>query len=229
MDNFIDENIEHTCKACLRILFWNWAHGLPTKALTMSENVNLIRSDLQKTPPDIEGIEAKLSVIDNVIKGITNYPSPFQLQKVFVNALLEKRVNILKQDRKMMRISFRVNLSPIETVVYANSIWLRHLIDIVIENALEALRKSSTKQVVITSIVSTKTVTITISDSGPGIDPNYLPILFTKPHLQNPTGRGRGGYIAKMLAELYGGEIKIDKTNNAGTTVAIKLPIITSK
>jgi two-component system, OmpR family, sensor histidine kinase VicK len=49
-------------------------------------------------------------------------------------------------------------------------------------------------------------VIITIEDTGTGIDPEILPMLFTKFTKKSDKGTGLGLYISKSIVEAHGGQ-----------------------
>ena len=76
-------------------------------------------------------------------------------------------------------------------------------------------------------------VTVTVSDSGVGIDADDVPRLFERffrsassMKLAVP-GTGLGLSIAKSMIEAQGGRISVDSTPGAGTTFSVELPTIT--
>jgi PAS domain S-box-containing protein len=74
-------------------------------------------------------------------------------------------------------------------------------------------------------------VVISIVDSGPGIEPEFLELIF-KPFKQMPekrNGRTKSGFglglsIAKSLTELHKGKIAVDSKVGAGSTFSVWLP-----
>jgi two-component system sensor histidine kinase VicK len=83
--------------------------------------------------------------------------------------------------------------------------------------------------------VTTKTlpedkVSIEISDTGVGISPNLLPIIFDKfskaarVGVQGEKSTGLGMWIVKHIVKLHGGEISVSSKENEGTTFTIVLP-----
>jgi signal transduction histidine kinase len=81
-------------------------------------------------------------------------------------------------------------------------------------------------------INSTKEVIVSVKDTGPGIDDDVMPSLFTKfctksLSITKKTGTGLGLYISKSIIEEHGGRIWAE--NNAhdkGATFAFSLPIV---
>jgi nitrogen-specific signal transduction histidine kinase len=68
-------------------------------------------------------------------------------------------------------------------------------------------------------------VTVTIQDTGSGIDPQILPRLFTKFTTRSERGTGLGLYICKRIVEAHGGKIWGKNNDNQGATFGFSLPI----
>ena len=73
-----------------------------------------------------------------------------------------------------------------------------------------------------------RVVTVSVKDTGSGIDPVVMPRLFSKFASSNKgTGMGLGLYISKSIIEAHGGEIwaENNKQSERGTTFCFKLPL----
>ena len=67
-------------------------------------------------------------------------------------------------------------------------------------------------------------VTVSIKDTGTGIDPEIFPRLFTKFATKSDRGTGLGLFICKSIVEAHGGKIwaknnNDDKTGNIGSPI----------
>ena len=77
---------------------------------------------------------------------------------------------------------------------------------------------------------SDRLVAVSISDTGCGIDPGMLPHVFepfaqASPfHARQTEGAGLGLSIVKHLAELHGGDVRVNSEPGLGTTVVVRLP-----
>ena len=73
-----------------------------------------------------------------------------------------------------------------------------------------------------------RVVTVSVKDTGSGIDPVVMPRLFSKFASSNKgTGMGLGLYISKSIIEAHGGEIwaENNKQSERGTTFCFRLPL----
>ncbi|HEX7275655.1 MAG TPA: HAMP domain-containing sensor histidine kinase, partial [Nitrososphaeraceae archaeon] len=67
---------------------------------------------------------------------------------------------------------------------------------------------------------------VTIKDSGPGIDPDIIPHLFSKFKTKSEKGLGLGLYISKNIVEAHQGKIEaFNNPNSKGATFIVKLPL----
>lgn len=71
-------------------------------------------------------------------------------------------------------------------------------------------------------------VEVHIHDTGRGIEPERLKSIFEPMASTRPGGTGLGLTIARRIAEAHGGQVAIDSTPGAGTTVVVKLPCVTT-
>ncbi len=68
---------------------------------------------------------------------------------------------------------------------------------------------------------------VTVRDTGPGFDPDYLrEHLFHPFHSTKKQGLGVGLVLCKSLVEAHGGRISIESAPGAGATVTVMLPAL---
>lgn len=70
------------------------------------------------------------------------------------------------------------------------------------------------------------TATISIKDTGPGIEPDVLPYVFDRFYKSSDSGgMGLGLSIAKYLVEAHGGKIWAESEDGHGTRISLTLPV----
>jgi two-component system OmpR family sensor kinase/two-component system sensor histidine kinase BaeS len=70
-----------------------------------------------------------------------------------------------------------------------------------------------------------KGVTVSVADSGPGIDAAELPHIFDRYYKSADShGMGLGLSIARYIVEAHGGKIRAESTAGSGTTISFTLP-----
>ena len=70
-----------------------------------------------------------------------------------------------------------------------------------------------------------KEVLVSVRDSGPGINPEIMPRLFSKFTSKSENGIGLGLYISKAIVEAHGGRIWAENNeDHSGATFFFTLP-----
>ena len=73
---------------------------------------------------------------------------------------------------------------------------------------------------------NSKAITISVKDTGKGIDPEIIPRLFTKFATKSDTGTGLGLFISKSIVEAHGGRIWAKNNKDGkGATFYFTLPV----
>ena len=132
----------------------------------------------------------------------------------------------LAQDRG---IDLRTVDGP-EVRVNADGARIRQLVGNLIDNAVKYAGDRSRITVEVSQ--AEDQATITVADDGTGISPADLPFLFDRFYRAERSrssratgGAGLGLPICRVIAQLHGGDIRIESSPNKGTTVIVTLPL----
>ena len=132
-------------------------------------------------------------------------------------------VNIMAA-RKNLQIEFNI---PDDLEVFVDPQAVRQILINLLSNAVKFNRTGGR---VVIKAVRDRSVAISISDTGPGMDSQMLAHVFepfaqaTPEHARQTEGTGLGLSIVKHLAELHGGGVSIDSEPGNGTIVMVRLP-----
>jgi C4-dicarboxylate-specific signal transduction histidine kinase len=207
------------------LLIWSWGHNVISQTMTIRDLVYLIKRYLTDASPDFARINSLLDEIDKVSKELaTDSPSPLKLQQISLNTLIEDRIRKCETRQEGSPYVVEADLDPTLPFVNANPVWLGRILDILMENAVEATKDSNNRLIQIRTLIDSGGVTITVRDNGRGFDSKLLTEILAKP-LALPDGRGRGLYIARLAAEIYGGTVSVAETTSTGTTMTAWLPL----
>ena len=91
-----------------------------------------------------------------------------------------------------------------------------------VRNALEAMPAGGVLR--LSAIGAGAAVTLSVSDTGPGIPAEDLPRLFEPYFTRKEGGTGLGLAIARRIAEEHGGRLGVESAPGAGTTFTLSLP-----
>jgi PAS domain S-box-containing protein len=70
-------------------------------------------------------------------------------------------------------------------------------------------------------------IRLAVSDTGHGIPPEQVPLLFSPFHSTKPDGTGLGLYLAREIIAAHQGEITVTSAPDVGTTFTVLLPLLT--
>jgi signal transduction histidine kinase len=102
-----------------------------------------------------------------------------------------------------------------------------------LENLLANGQKHSPKGVAVAVAVETaqteagRWATVTVRDGGPGVPPELVPRLFAR-FVTGPqsNGLGLGLFMARSIAEVHGGTLTYEGTDQAGTSFRLAVPLV---
>ena len=128
-------------------------------------------------------------------------------------------------DKKQIAL---INETLPNTMVYADPDMLRGIIRNLVSNSLKFTPEGGT--ISIKHFAEENVDSITVSDTGIGIDKNNLDKIFridvhhTTPGTNNEPGTGLGLILVKELVEKHGGVIEIESEKGKGTNITFTLP-----
>lgn len=110
-----------------------------------------------------------------------------------------------------------------------NGSWDRFRLEQVVSNLIgNAIKYGAGSDIVVRLDQNEKGTTISVSDKGPGIAPEYLDRIFLRfERATNPnevSGLGLGLYISKEIVEGHDGNISVESELGKGSTFTIRLP-----
>lgn len=105
---------------------------------------------------------------------------------------------------------------------------LMQIMNVLLNNALEACQDLYNPWVRAEAVITTASVEITVTDSGPGIDTDAKRSLFQPGVSTKPAGLGVGLYLARQLVKNhFGGTLRLtspDQPTEAGARFSVKFP-----
>lgn len=210
-------NASHELRTPLAVMQTEIEIALRQKKLTHKDTTDILTSNLEEV--------ARLRRLSDQLLGLTRSDAhALQLKKVDLTKLVNGEAKKLSKRHKQ----------PIETTLaknitaQADPILLSQVIDILVDNAFAY---GGPKPVVkLTLAADSETVTLAVSDKGPGIPKRDLDHIFDRFYrggsatASRPTGHGLGLALAKDIVERHGGELAATSKTGKGSTFVIKLP-----
>ncbi len=206
----------------------------PLTGITLSGSV-LVRY-LGDTPPKLEKAR---SAAEKVIAGghrigqiledirtlfgtTERAPDPVHINDLALGAL-----RALDGELKNHNIVTRTHLKPELPPIRGHSGQLQQVIVNLIQNAIDAMDSVDSDHRVLqvgTEHNGGDAISITIEDTGPGVDPKKPEDIFGAFFTTKPHGMGLGLAICRMIVERHDGELSVTSANPHGAIFRIKLP-----
>src|ERR1044072_548450 len=114
-------------------------------------------------------------------------------------------------------LEVRLEPSP-EVHAKIDPVWLRHCIDLIVENAGKAMRDSPEKLLTLGAAAAGDRVEIHIADTGPGVPDALRPQLFRVP-VESGERKGKLGFgllLARTISRGFGGDVRLEEGRRGG-------------
>jgi len=150
-------------------------------------------------------------------------------RSIEINDLISEGLQILRGELESCGISVLTHFDPGLPSIIGHKGQLQEVILNVVQNSIDAIKttKGRTRLLQVkTENFDQKTIAISDSDSGPGIDPDKISNVFEPFATTKANGMGLGLAISQMIIERHGGKISASTSPNGGARVEIKLPIV---
>ena len=151
--------------------------------------------------------------------------APAQKSLVSLQAVLSQSLEVLQP--KIDELSVRLERDPDEEVqVIADALRLEQVLTNLLGNALDALKDSERREIVISLETDADEVTLSIRDSGPGIPAQHMNEIFDPFFTTKDVGQGLGlGLsITYGIVKDFGGSIRASNHEDGGAVFSLTLP-----
>lgn len=210
-----------------------WRHANQGKAITIKDEIEFLQ-ELLPVKALTKDILERLKKIERLAREISEEPvtaplsSEESVESVIINDLVQSRLKQLWENEPYNSVDLETVLQLGDSATVRSSReWLRRVLDILIDNAVDAMQGKAQKCLTVMTLMEDDRVKITISDTGTGI-PEPIKAKLTSEPIKKPKGskgQGVGLLMAQTILQAYGGEIQIGSTGINGTTMVIVLPM----
>ncbi len=154
---------------------------------------------------------------------------PVEITSVDLNDIVRRTAALMEYELRLREVSLNVDLAPDLPTVRGDRHQLQQVMVNVLTNAVHAVAENPTdrpRSVEVITVASNGHVDLVIADSGPGIDDDLLPKIFTPFFTTKGPGEGTGlGLsISYRIVEGHGGSLTALNRKRGGSEFRIKLP-----
>jgi len=195
----------------------------PIASIKAISELMLLKASDEKLMKQVNTIYSKAEQINLLITDMF-HATLEELQQLKLS-VTEESSEILIEMIENVNYDGRIEYATIPPcIMLSDSLRLQQVIDNVISNAY----KYAGTKIMIQSRINFDYLELRITDFGPGISEEQLPLLFNKyyrgPNVEGKSGSGLGLYISKYFMENMGGQISCYNEVN-GFTVMLKIKL----
>ncbi|HLZ23268.1 MAG TPA: ATP-binding protein [Ktedonobacterales bacterium] len=153
--------------------------------------------------------------------------APVSQELVAINQVIQQALSLMHEQMRLRQITVELDMPDASPLVVGNSIRLEQVFLNLLTNARDALVAAPCKVIAITCAVDHDTVSVRITDSGPGIPKGleqrvFDPFFTTK---EVGKGTGLGLSITYSIIKDHHGSITVENDPGTGASFVILLPV----
>ncbi|HSM74806.1 MAG TPA: ATP-binding protein [Desulfobacterales bacterium] len=213
------------------------AHEINQPLAAIQLNAEAAQKLLEETHPDLAEVRDALGdiVADNkraqeVIGCVRNLVknTPPGRARIAVNQVATDAVRVMQADAAAKGVAVQLELQADLPAVDGDTVQLQQVVLNLLLNAVETVSENPSPPRLVTVRTAAEaegcTVSLSVSDNGPGIDPETAMRLFEAFFTTKPQGLGLGLPICRSIAEAHGGALSYASTPGKGAEFWLRLP-----
>jgi GAF domain-containing protein/signal transduction histidine kinase len=217
-----------------------WRHAIEGSAINIRNSLTLMKDfDLASEKIDDQDrrkLNSRIETIDKLASMILEkrmtppLSSEEGLEEVLINDLLREHIQRLWENDPYDRCAYEFKFAEGDIQLRLSPEWFRRALDILVDNAIEAMANSPVRTLTITTTLPPSVpsqVRIEIADTGKGMDAETANKIF-KENIRAPDrakGFGVGLLMVQAIIHTYNGKIQLERTTPHGTTFSINFPL----
>jgi signal transduction histidine kinase len=176
------------------------------------------------TQKHVDVIAEEIRRLDEVVQGFLKFtrPEELKLQPVDLSNLLDEVVPIVRLESERTGVELSVDCESVPPVNADRSMLRQAFLNLAL-NACQAMPDGGTLRIRCEPVRGRR-VAITFVDTGVGIKPEHLSRIFDLYFTTKRKGSGIGLSMVYRTVQMLDGDIEVQSTVGAGTTVKVLLP-----
>jgi len=153
--------------------------------------------------------------------------SPSSHESLNINDLIREVIALMRSELEHRGVALRVELAAGLEPLIGDGVQLQQLIMNLITNGVEAMEHVARERRELrirTVRTGVNAITVSVRDSGIGIDPAVGEHVFDAFFTTKPTGMGMGLAICKSIVTTHGGRLWLEPNRSGGVTFLFSLP-----
>ncbi|MFT4171953.1 MAG: ATP-binding protein [Rhodocyclaceae bacterium] len=220
-DEFL-ATVSHELRGPLNAIM-GWAEALTrvTDPQSLARGLSIIQSN----------VRAQARLVDDILDVTSIVAGKFRLERDVVDptVLLRESMENIRAAADKKHITLTADLDPATRLMWADHNRLRQVFNNVYSNAIKFTPQNGRIRTLATQHETE--LEIAITDTGKGVSPEFLPVLFDRFRQADSSirraqgGLGLGLAIARSIVDIHGGRVMAESAGEGqGTTIRLFLP-----
>ena len=189
----------------------------------------LERPDIQEALQAIDHIIKAATKAGDIITGLRALvkKAPARIESFDMNQAIREVIVITRGEAAKNNVSVAMELAEELSSIQGDRVQLQQVILNLVINAIEAMSgiPDGPRDLLIRTAKSEPdSVTITVFDTGPGLDPEHAMRAFDAFYTTKPQGLGMGLSICRSIAEAHGGKLSLSANVPRGAVFQLTVP-----
>ena len=151
---------------------------------------------------------------------------PIVMDRFDINDAIRETVELTRGEITRDRVALDVKLADPMSPILGDRVQIQQVLLNLILNAIEAMGNGEPRALsIVTREGDAENVLVSVSDTGPGLDPANVDRIFEAFHSTKPDGLGLGLSICRSIIEAHQGKIWARKNAARGSTFQFTLPV----
>jgi len=206
------------------------AHEFRNGLATIHGYGKLLELDQLPPPfrPFVEGIRSETVALGEIVTNFLNFAKPTELVlgPVDMRAIADRAADDVRAD--VVASGGEISVTGEFAEVEGDEVLLRQAFSNLCRNAVEACRDAHVvpRIAVAGSVNATpRTLRVTVTDNGPGVDPAVAPTMFRPFFTTKAKGIGLGLALVQKIIVTHNGRVAVSNAEGGGARLSVDLPL----
>jgi len=195
----------------------DWLEELSRRDLSKESNLEELRESFKQVKDEVARTRKST---ERFLKATR--PSMPVIEEVRINDILDEIVELLDREFHFNRITVKRSYAEPPPVIRSDPSLLRQVFQNLVLNAVAAVGKDG--EITLQVRPEAEGVSVTVSDTGPGIQKDMQAKIFDPLFTTRPDGTGLGLAVGAGIVEKLGGRISVKSEPGKGAAFTVELP-----
>jgi signal transduction histidine kinase len=235
--NLLEEHSRLSRASTVGELAASLAHELNQPIGALIANAEAAKRFLAASKPAVKcaldavgDIETSVNRAEEVVARVRNLFKSVETQRstVRISQILADVSDLLQLDLVSCGVELRIDVADDLPPLLVDKVQICQVMTNLLSNALDAMANNREQPRRVEIAASQKEpgwLTLTVSDTGTGVEATAAARIFDTFFTTKPTGMGMGLAICRSILEVHGGSIRLAASSSPGATFEIRVPL----